>query len=520
MDSGPMLKNSCSLCHQPFSDLSSLEEHMKWHERQEIYKRYACTTCGKRFPAPSKLRRHERTHTGERLFSCSICSKTFTGKSVLDRHLKIHTGERPFSCSICSKTFISKSDLNLHLKIHTGERPFSCSICSKTFTRKSVLNQHLKIHTGEHPFSCSICSKTFTRKSVLNRHLKIHTGEQPFLCPDCNYSCLQRSGMERHKQTHIPDKPRPFTCTLCSHTFTSSADLKQHERLIHSEIKPCCPICLKQLATQSSLTLHLRVHTGERPFSCPDCGHAFSKASSLKYHLAVHERSKSWKIICNYAEYATDPTQEGLSCKLRFPTTIALDYHIQASHTLEGLRKRLETENQMARLLEQNHICFERDWQNVIIHAHCPQLALPGKLSRPDFFLPELSVALGALVIIENDEFAHRNYPSECELSRILKITSAVSAVEGRQASRFIFIRFNPHFYHKNGVQFDPSLDMRQSTLLQLFNDLRSGAVPTQDEGLTLIYLFYDQTEGRLCLFQNSASELSVIFEERAIIYE
>ena len=422
-------------------------------------------------------------------------------------------------CTICDKSFCYPSQLREHERVHTGERPFICFICSKTFKRAGNLKKHQAIHSDERPYQCAVCLRRFKDKSNLIQHQKIHTGEKAFLCPECGYSCRTSSKMELHKQTHIKDRARPFSCTLCGHSFTSSRELKRHERAVHSDARLCCPICSKQLSSQSSLTVHLRVHTGEKPFLCVECGHKCSTAGNLKVHIAVHELSRSWKIVCSYAEYATDPTQEGLPCQRRFSRPIALDYHIQASHTVEGLRRRLESENQMARFFESNGICFLRDWENAIMYASCPQLALPGRLSRPDFFLPELSAALKALVIIENDEFAHRSYPSECELSRILKITSAVSAVEGRQASRIIFIRFNPHFYTKNGVQFDPSLETRQKALLQLFADLRSGAVPTQDDGLTLIYLFYDQIEGRLCFFKNSDSQLSTIYEERSIIY-
>ena len=492
---------------------------------KKIHKRYSCTTCGKRFPTPSKLRIHERTHSGERPFPCSICLKAFKTAGNLKAHQAIHNEEKKkeirkrFPCTTCGKRFRTPSLLQIHERTHSGERPFPCSICLKAFKTAGNLKGHEVIHSDERPYQCVVCLRRFKLKCNLIKHQRLHTGEKAFLCLECGYSCPLRTTMEIHKQTHIPDKPRPFICIQCSHTFTSSKKLKYHERAVHGDTKFCCPICLKELSCQGSLNRHQRVHTGERPYSCLECGHAFSSASSLKKHLIAHELSKSWKIVCNYAEYATDPNQEGLPCRRRFSTPIALDYHIQASHTVEGLRRRLETENQMARFFEHNGICFLRDWQNVIMHANCPQLALPGRLSRPDFFLPELSVPLGARVIVENDEFAHRGYPSECELSRILKITSALSAEEDQQASRYVFIRFNPHFYTKNGVQFDPSLETRQKALLQLFADLRSGAVPTQDEGLTLIYLFYDEIEGRLCLFKNSDSELSSIFEEIALIY-
>ena len=369
------------------------------------------------------------------------------------------------------------------------DKRYACTICGKRFPTPSKLQRHTRVHTGEKPFLCVECGTCFSEQGSLKKHMRIHTGEKPFLCVECDVRFSRQGSLKEHMRIHTGEKP--FLCVMCGTGFSQQGNLKNH----------------------------MRTHTGEKPYKCPECSHASSSASNLKVHLAGHEISKSWKIVCSYAEYATDPTQEGLPCQRQFSRPIALDYHIQASHTVEGLRRRLESENQMARFFESNGICFLRDWQNAIIHANCPQLALPGRLSRPDFFLPELSVPLGARVIVENDEFAHRGYPSECELSRILKITSALSAEEDQQASRYVFIRFNPHFYTKNGVRFDPSLETRQKALLQLFADLRSGAVPTQDDGLTLIYLFYDQIEGRLCFFKNSDSQLSTIYEERSIIY-
>src|SRR5277367_4163993 len=60
-------------------------------ERQsnEREKKYACDSCGKRFQWPSKLKRHERSHTSSKEFECRKCKKRFTVKSSLKLHLRI-----------------------------------------------------------------------------------------------------------------------------------------------------------------------------------------------------------------------------------------------------------------------------------------------------------------------------------------------------------------------------------------------------------------------------------------------
>lgn len=52
--------------------------------------------------------------------SCEICLKQFDRPSLLKRHFRSHTGEKPHLCSVCHKGFSTSSSLNTHHRIHTG----------------------------------------------------------------------------------------------------------------------------------------------------------------------------------------------------------------------------------------------------------------------------------------------------------------------------------------------------------------------------------------------------------------
>ena len=111
-----------------------------------------------------------------------------------------------------------------------------------------------------------------------------------------------------------------------------------------------------------------------------------------------------------------------------------------------------------------HYIAFDRDWMNLINFKHCKNMEGGKSSARPDFFLPSFSAKLKSIVILGNDEFAHRQYP--CEFQRIFNIATALEQNVDFTGLPIFYIRFNPHYFQKDGIFHNLKLNLAHEVIL------------------------------------------------------
>ena len=74
-------------------------------------------------------------------------TKVFFRKVILKKHMRTHTGEKPYPCLHCEKDFAHRGNLRIHMRVHTGEKPYQCILCAMSFKHNSTLISISSIET-------------------------------------------------------------------------------------------------------------------------------------------------------------------------------------------------------------------------------------------------------------------------------------------------------------------------------------------------------------------------------------
>ncbi|KAM8868988.1 zinc finger protein 1035 isoform 1-T2 [Spinachia spinachia] len=301
----------CTLCPAVFCHASGKYRHMKKHELFKLtgkLVRYRNSFSSMTKPATvCSTIAEENEATDCLVLGCRFCGKCFDTPQSLKKHLRSHRGEKPYRCLECGKVFKKRANLIGHKIVH--RRRIQCTVCQKIFPTVGDLIQHRSAHLKRGMLQCPDCPLQFQYPAHLLRHVDSHKRresrtsqhrEKPFIK-------LQESLESVKEQT----RPKHLECSLCKEVFDDAQLLRKHclAHISGSSLNQC-PFCEANFSNRRYLLRHMIKHTGDAPFSCANCGRQFYRSLYLKLHgetcLSAQTRhvttiySKKGPLVCFY----------------------------------------------------------------------------------------------------------------------------------------------------------------------------------------------------------------------------
>ncbi|KAM9354162.1 LOW QUALITY PROTEIN: zinc finger protein 513a [Pholidichthys leucotaenia] len=313
----------------------------------KLSKLHSCHLCGFSSRYANHVKRHMKTHNGEKPYNCPLCTYASAQLVNLQRHLRIHTGEKPYKCDSCTFACSSLGNLKRHQRMHVPSAGVGQEAPQQPASGQNSLKRHVSGQrpNEEGPSASSKVSEVARATSNLtlaaqnSDYLSAFDslkGASPPPIPTSNPApghqpppLLETTGSSGNRATRgavtdsavLPSSLFPFTCRLCGivlededgssaqicakctlEMLTKDSSTSPNSPGERSDKVYTCAACPFLTHYPNHLARHMKTHSGEKPYKCPQCDYASAHFDNLKRHHRVHTGEKPYKChLCDYA---------------------------------------------------------------------------------------------------------------------------------------------------------------------------------------------------------------------------
>ncbi|XP_011502801.1 PREDICTED: zinc finger protein 62 homolog isoform X2 [Ceratosolen solmsi marchali] len=343
MNGDPAHNHMCDLCGMIYRYKPNMFKHRELCSTlpENIRTSYRCIHCNMTYLVYKKFYTHVLHDHKKREITCFTCHEKFT---TPDDYLSHHETHRVRLDKENVKETSNEQQPNnefsitvnpLNSVIHpmdVNDKPFNCALCGEDFATKIELTEHRNLHLKVKIYSCVICRSMFSSSGALEVHMKDHGIEDPGE-QNANSSCVEY-GRQSRSQTAMNDSSTSdpggcfHHCYECNKNFSNLANLKRHERNLHSKQRRrwSCDDCKRRFKSVEAYNEHVRTEHGstqqqqhlEKPppppppqlssstgkplMQCPKCPKTFAYQGNLIIHCQnVHKENHFERARANAA---------------------------------------------------------------------------------------------------------------------------------------------------------------------------------------------------------------------------